>query len=170
MMFALMMGIQVFATGAVASIDSAVDSSEYVTIGGADWAWANPCNDSDPTCGAIDMSYQSTQGWALASTAQIDAIIASVGGLTDWVALFQPGNVCATAYFSDFYTHCDYSDALDFSLVDNWSGNTLYPEYEQYNEVFVVRVAAVPVPAAGLLLLTGLGLVGAAKRRKQKTV
>jgi len=37
----------------------------YITIGLHDWAWANPCNPDPPSCGTIDLTYQSQCGWRL---------------------------------------------------------------------------------------------------------
>jgi len=171
LLFAGLVGMHMSATTASAAVvDAPVDPSDYISIGGADWAWASPCNAVDPTCGGIDFSYQGLQGWALATTAQIDAAISAAGGIIGWVALFQPGDICASRFFSTVYSHCDYNDPLSYNLVYNWSGNTTNPEYAVFNEVFAVRVSPVPVPAAGFLLMGGLGLLAAMKRRHQKSV
>lgn len=171
LLFALLMGIHAFSTPASAAlVDAPVDPSAYITVGGSDWAWASPCNAVAPTCGGIDFSYQGPLGWALATTSQIDSAIAAAGGIGGWVSLFQPGNICASRFFSTSYSHCDYNDPISYGLVYNWSGNTLYPEYAVFNEVFAIRVGAVPVPAAGFLLLGGLGLLAAKKRRNAKSV
>lgn len=157
------LGMQAVATPAQAAIDNGpVDSADYITIGGLDWAWASPCNPFAPTCGAIDLSVQGPLGWALASTSQIDDAIAAAGGLTGWVNQFQPGGICASRYFSNSWTNCDYSDALS-GLIYNYSGNVEGAPggiYELYNETFTVREhVGVPAPDGLPLFMIGLGLV-----------
>jgi len=164
-LFALLMGAHVFTTSASASIvNTPVDASEYITIGGADWAWAGPCSAFAPTCGAIDLSLQGSLGWAVASTAQIDAVVLAIGGLAAWVAQFEPGDICASRFFSNDHNHCDYPDG-SAGYIFNFSGNSL--PGEAYLETFAIRVSAVPVPAAGFLLLGGIGMLAANKRRKK---
>ena len=170
LLFAALVGIHTFGNSASAApVNAPVDASDFITVGGYDWAWASPCNAVDPTCGAIDFSYQGMQGWALATTSQIDAAISAAGGILGWVAQFEPGDICASRFFT-VYSHCDYNDPKQYNLVYNWSGNTTNPGDAIYNEVFAVRVSAVPIPAAGLLLMGGLGLLAAMKRRNQKSV
>lgn len=162
---ATFLAVQGMATGAQAALVNApVDSSEYITIGGFDWAWAGPCAPEAPSCGVIDMSFQGPLGWAVTTGSQITDIIASVGGLKSWVDLFAATDICASRFFSSLYSHCDYNDGYAgyiFGLAGDPGANT-------NEEVFVVRVSAVPVPASLPLLIGGvalLGLIGRAKRR-----
>ena len=138
-----------------AVIDAPVDSSEYITIDGVDWAWAGPCAPYEPSCGVIDMSYQGPLGWAVATASQITAAITAAGGLTAWVDQFALGDICASAYFNVTYSHCDYSDGYRGYIFD-YLGN---PDSGMFDEVFVLRgtpLPPVPVPASLPLLIGGI--------------
>ena len=166
LIFGTLLGLHAYGSSANAAlVDAPVDPSEFITIGGADWAWAGPCAPFEPSCGVIDLSFQAPLGWALASTLQIDAVILAVGGLTSWVDLFQVDDICASRFFSNSFSHCDYSDG-DLGGIYNYSGNT-FGEHPAL-EVFAVRVSTVPVPAALPLFLSGLGLLGFVRKLRRR--
>jgi hypothetical protein len=160
---ALLMSVFTLTTAANAAlINTPVDPSEYITLGSEEWAWTSPCA---PVGGCVpfDLSLQGTLGWAVATTSQIDAVIALAGGLTQFVNLFAVTDVCAAAYFNSVFANCQFADGyagniFNYSATSN-PGN-------QGLETLAVRVSAVPVPAGVLLMLGGLGLLGALKRRK----
>lgn len=150
-------------------VNAPVDSADYITIDGLDWAWAAPCNPVLPSCGVIDLTFQGPLGWSLASTSQIDGAIATAGGLANWVNLFQPSDICASRFFNNSWSHCDYGDALD-GYIYNYSGNVDGAPGrvgEEFNEVFAVRgQVAVPAPDGLPLFILGIALtlLGARKR------
>lgn len=165
MLAAMVLGFQMYATNADAALVNApVAASDYITFGGDDWAYASPCAPFAPSCSVIDLSYQGAQGWALPSIAQMDAAIAAAGGAASWTAMFQSIGACAAEYFSN-YSHCDYSQATNGDIY-NYSANVI-DSNAYYDEVFVVRVAAVPVPASLPLIVGGLGLMGFVARRRK---
>ena len=167
----------VVASPAAAIVNMPVASNAYIVFGGLDWAWASPCGATD-SCGDIDLTYQATQGWRLPTAAEFAAkptaqdfvfVGANVpnGGSDSFGNTFQAGSpgaaaACATAYFSNFYTHCDWSDGV--------AGQWFNPQNPMGGvpETLLVRGIsnAVPEPASWALMITGFGLVGAAMRRK----
>jgi hypothetical protein len=137
-----------------------VPTSEYVTIDGVDWAWASPCAYTGG-CSTIDMSFQSGEGWRLPTAQEVATLI--FGDLAGFLAHFDGGNICASAWFDNQYSHCDFGDASQGYI---WNGPS---PYGYYDETFVLRdaVAAIPVPAGGLLLLSALGGIAAFGRRRK---
>jgi hypothetical protein len=137
-----------------------VPSSEYVTIDGVDWAWASPCA-ATGGCSSIDMSFQTGEGWRLPTAQEVATLI--FGDLSGFLAHFDGGNICASAWFDNVYSHCDFGDA---SAGYIWNGPS---PIGYFDETFVLRgaVAAIPVPAGGLLLLSALGGIAAFARRRK---
>ena len=144
-----------------APIYAPVPTANYITFGGNDWAWAAPCNPVEPSCGVVDMSYQSTQGWRIAEAADFATGPAAADFGT-------PDNfACASAWFSTNYTHCDYGDGAAF-FIYNHPLNQL-PGASTL-ETWVIRdgVGGVPEPSAWALFITGFGMIGYALRRARK--
>lgn len=173
---------------AFAAINSPVPASAYITQGGLDWAWAFPL----PAASGLNLTYQSTQGWRLPTATEL----ASAPAATDFLkasgnvpfngsdpvsgasfrvtnAAYTGPGACATPYFSDSYTHCDWQDG-NGQPNQPWAG---LPGAQSFADQLVVRgtqAAAVPVPVPlwgplGLALASaGVGLAGmfAARRRK----
>lgn len=149
---------------AVAQINAPVPTSNYITFGGNDWAWAAPCNPVQPSCGVVDLTYQGTQGWRIAVAADFAT------GPT--AADFGPAGsfACASAWFSTVHTHCDYNDGVNFFIYNHPlnvapGANTL--------ETWVIRSGmggAVPEPSAWALLIIGFGIVGAGMRSRKSAV
>ena len=172
-----------------AVLQSEVASNAYITKGGYDIAWASPCAAVSPSCGAIDLSYQSQFGWELMTLDVWNAI----GGVLATDFVFDGANVdyatgnnldeasgamvaatnsaltgdiaAAAPWFSNSYTHIDWSNGYDGS----WSGLDFNFDNFSWAEGLVVRQAsAVPVPAAVWLFGSGLmGLIGFSRRRKE---
>ena len=165
-------------SASAAFLDSPVPANTYITKGGLDWAWALPL----PASSGLDLSYQSTQGWRLPTTAELSGAPLAVDfmkaganvplGGTDPVsgAMFSSTNAnltgpasCATPYFSGTYHHCDWQDGLGQNKV--WAGMSGAPSYA---DQLVVRTSAAPAAIApvptlggGALVLLSLTLVGA---------
>ena len=171
------------ATSAMAIVNTPVASNAYITIGSLDWAWASPCG-AFGSCGDIDLTYQATQGWRLPTAAEFAVhpiasqfVFAGAnvpnGGSDAFGNTFQAGSpgadgACATAYFSNFYTHCDWSDGVAGNWFDPSSPNVPY----SVPETLLVRsamVGGVPEPETWGLLIAGFGLVGTALRRRRTT-
>ena len=170
--FSVAVAALAFAAPSQAITNAPVPTTNYITYGGIDWAWAAPCAAYGPSCGVVDMSYQSTQGWRFPTYAEF---------------LNRPevpdfGGACASAWFSG-YSHCDFSDP-DYPggpvpgvkpigyLFDYGYGITTNGS-DSVADSWVVRGAstgAVPEPQAWMLLIAGFGLMGAAARRRRTAV
>jgi hypothetical protein len=178
-------GFSCHATAAV--LETEVASNAYITKGNYQIAWAAPCAAVNPSCGAIDLSYQAQFGWQLMT---LD-IWNEIGGVdaTDFVFAganvdFATGNnldeatgatvhisdsrltgdiAVAAPWFSNSHLHIDWMDGAD----GHWSGLDFNLTGYSTAEGLVVRASAVPLPAAVWLLGSGLlGLVGFSKRKK----
>ncbi len=172
------------AVPASAALNVSLPTNAYITVGGLDWAWANPCT---PTggCGDIDLSFQGDEGWRLPTIAEFaarpvadDFFFAGAnvpgggtGALGETFFAFGPvdasgavlDGACAAVYFSTSYSHCDYLDGLDGYI---WDPANPVPGL---NETWLVRGASdgvVPEPATWAMLIAGFGMVGAALRRR----
>ena len=167
--FAAVAAVTMCAQAAFAApIDAPVPDENFITIDGDDWAWAAPCDAVSPSCGVVDLSYQSGQGWALATVQQMNDVLAAAGGSAAFAALFGPSNnfKCAAAWFSERHSHCDYSNGANGQIwnLDPQGGNYFW-------ETFAVRtaaVSAVPVPASLPLLTAGILGLGWMRRRAAK--
>ena len=104
-----------------AAYNAPVASNAYITIGGLDWAWASPLNNT------VDFSFQGAYGWRLPTAAELltaplgtafQFVGANVNFLTNtdvvsgsefqYTDASHTGDAaCAAAYFSAFYSHCD---------------------------------------------------------------
>ena len=157
------------ATPSFAAVYAPVPTANYIQFGGLDWAWAAPCAFQAPTCGAVDMTFQATQGWRIPTLAEFLA--------RPKVSDF--GGKCASAWFSTVHSHCDFGDPENGGV--NANGQAMGYLYDfGYNitqngsssvaETWLVRGAAngVPEPAAWAMMLAGFGLVGSAMRRREK--
>lgn len=164
------------AQSASAIVNAPVSANAYITIGSLQWAWASPCGAVE-SCGDIDLSYQATQGWRLPTAAEfanhptaeqfvfVGANVPAFGA-DSFGNTFQAGSpgaaaACATAFFSPFYTHCDWSDGLSGYWYD-----PSIPGGQGVPETLLVR-SAVPEPASWGLLIAGFALVGVSARRRR---
>ncbi|MBD3787288.1 MAG: VPLPA-CTERM sorting domain-containing protein [Sphingomonadales bacterium] len=152
-----------------------IPSDHYITYMGADWAWASPCSADSYSCAAFDISEQSLYGWRLPTTSEIETYILS--NFTQFISAFVTGPdedvwpfpvACAAGWFNASYSHCDLNDARNGFIWGTPSIYGLFDQYGYYDETFVLRTTglpAVPVPAAGLLLLSGAAALGLMRRR-----
>ena len=132
-------------------VNETVPDNLYITQSGLDWAWASPCAPTQPTCGTIDLSFQSQFGWRLPTTEEL-----SVHPTAFDFEFTGGGFACAARYFSTTWTHCDWGDGL----ANLWAG---LPGGDGYWETLVVRAAdlsEVPIPGALPLFASALGLGG----------
>ena len=159
-----------------------VPSNAFITHAGLEWAWAAPCAPVQPSCGVIDLSFQSGFGWRLPTSTEIllhpnatDFMFPGAnvpfGGSDANGAHFQDlrssltGNAaCAAPYFSTFHTHCDWGNGFD----GLWAG---LPGTESFWETLVVNgnandLNAVPEPSTFLLLGSSLAALGGAAWRR----
>ena len=151
-------------TGFTSAMAEDVPASLIVDAGGMQWAWASPCAPSDPSCGADLVMHD---GWNVASAGDFAS---SFTGFADLSAKFGAGTICASAYFSSGYSHCDNVnvvggpgyDVAVWNAPAAWGANV----QDTYSETFVVR--AVPEPGTYALMFAGLGLVGFIARRRQR--
>lgn len=142
-----------------APINAPVPTANYITFGGNDWAWAAPCSPFQPSCGVVDLSYQSGQGWRIAAAADF----ATGPTAADFGV---PGNfACASPWFSTAHLHCDYVNGAAL-LIYNHPQNP--DPGGTYLETWVIRdgIGGVPEPSAWALLIIGFGMVGAGLRRR----
>jgi hypothetical protein len=187
LILAAAVAIAASAPAAAAFINAPVPTNAYVSFGGLDWAWASPC-DPGPggTCGALDLSYQGTQGWRIATAADFlatgmtfaqfqfeGANVPAAGTEAGTGATFFGANpvatACATPWFSNTFQHCDFGDG-QAGVVWNMPGNV--SQGNCCSETWVVRgqITAVPEPRTWAMLIAGFGLVGAIQRRRKTAI
>lgn len=147
---------------APALTDLGVDppASALVTMGGLQWAWANPCSATPSECGGGQLGVLYHHGFADPTAAQW----ATWGSLAALQSAFASGP-CASTYFSKSFDHCDYGD-LAAGYV--WASPLTDPSQAAnvYSETFLVR--AVPEPETYALMIAGLGVLGFIARRRQR--
>ena len=73
----------------------------------------------------------------------------------------------ANGLITDFSFYILTDESLDAVLTDSFGIRAQSTEAGSIKLIDFTRVAEVPLPAAGLLLLGGLGVLGAAKRRRK---
>ena len=164
------------AVSASAIVNAPVPTNAFIVKDGLDWAWAFPL----PAAAGLDLSYQSQFGWRLPTAAELaDTPLATdfmfaganvpLGGVDPVSgAQFSATNAnltgagaCATPYFSNSYTWCDWQDGR--GQVYTWAG---LPGAPGFADQLVVRSAsAVPEPSMALMLALSLGGLYAMRRR-----
>jgi len=157
-----------------------VPDNAYITIDGYDVAWAAPCAPEQPSCGVIDLTYQSQFGWDIMSTEMFNLLGISAtdfvvaGGNVDYItgnnldeisgarlsaigAVPPTGDVAiAVPYFSTAHLHADWQDGYR----NLWAPLTGI----SWHEALVVR----DVPEPTTLALFGIGLAGMGFARRKK--
>lgn len=169
-----------FSSANAALINMPVAANAFIKFGGFDWAWAFPL----PAENGLDLSYQAQYGWHLPTAAELTAAPnatdfifsganVALGG-TDAAtgASFSAVNVnltgaaaCATPYFSNTYSHCDWQDG-NGQLYAPWAG---LPGAHSFADQLVVRellVSAVPEPETYAMMGIGFLALLAVRRRK----
>jgi hypothetical protein len=168
----------VVGSASAARLNAPVASNAYITYNNLNWAWASPL----PADQNLDLSYQAQFGWRLPTEAELahaplatDFMFAGAnvplhGSDPVTLASFMATNAnltgaaaCATPYFSNNYTHCDWQDGNGQAYAP-WAGT---PGAWSYADQLVVR--AVPEADTYAMLVAGLGVLGlVARRRRQK--
>ena len=150
-----------------------VPANATIIHNGLVWSWAGPCNPVSPSCGVIDLTFQSQFGWRLATAQEIvnhplatdfrfPGANVPLGGSDPNGAVFlgaSPGGdaACSAPYFSTAHSHCDWSDGVN----NFWAG---LPGTLGTWEGLVVR--AIPEPSTALLLASGLAAIAVGRRRR----
>jgi len=150
-----------------------VASNAYITVGGLNWAWASPLDQS-----SVDLSTQAAYGWRLPTAAELVAAPLATAfvfsganvpsGGTDpgsgaYFAYGSPGGdaACASPWFTASYYHCDWGNGFGSGGLDPLPWNTGGPSYQ---ESLVVR--AVPEASTYALMMLGLAGLGVMVRRR----
>ena len=134
-----------------APVSTPLLSSDYVTIGSLDWAWAAPIDSQFWGSNVLEQAGFHAE-WREATDAE-------------WLTLPTAAafnGTCASKYWNSEYTHCDYGNPFS----QHWMvGNT-----GSYAELVYVRDAGGSVPEPATLSLLALAALGfsAARRRKQQ--
>lgn len=162
-----------------ALVNAPLPVNSYITINGLDWAWAFPL----PASSGLDLSFQSAFGWRLPTLQELanaplatDFIFAGANVPLDGSdpvsgAFFSATNenltgaaACATPYFSNSYSHCDWQDG-NGQTFGPWAGS---PDAFSFADQLVVRGTNVPEPTTVAMLGLGLLAFSATRKRKQK--
>lgn len=125
-------------------------TDDYITFGGLDWAWASPVDDQGDTwfTGFKLEAPEFHEGWRFATE-------------LEW--LTHPtasdfGNRCASQYWNNTYTHCDFGDSLTRISINDGS-----PQ-----DILYVRSIVQDIPEPATLALFGIALAGFGFSRRKK--
>lgn len=164
-------------------VNTPVPSNAYITFKGLDWAWASPvAYDGSFGAGAVDLSVQGGYGWRIPTLAELvnapqaqDFVfkganvpylgVDPVSGASNEYGDAGGDMACASPYFNNTYSHCDFTNGLNGGDGIGWYGTAGAPRYAE--SLMVRGVSAVPEPETYAMLFAGLGVLGfVGKRRK----
>ncbi|MES2538349.1 MAG: PEP-CTERM sorting domain-containing protein [Pseudomonadota bacterium] len=148
----------------VTLLGQAPDPSLIVSAGGMEWVYAAPCAGEGASCGPVQLHHD----FVFATDAQWNASFASRVALANAFTTPNGGALCAASYFSTVHNHCDLSD---ISAGYIWHSPLGDPSGRNSSaaETFLVRASAVSVPEPASIALFGMGLLGFAASRRNKT-
>lgn len=133
-----------------APLNIPVPSDLIVSSDGYEWVWASPCSGG---CSTIDLSYQSQFGWGFVGEPVLALRPSPQSFLFDVNGPQSGSNLrCASPYFDNTYSHCDYGDFVAGFV-------TSLPNFNAYETLLAREIAQTPLPAALPLFGSSLGIV-----------
>jgi hypothetical protein len=166
----LVLGLCLAAAGtmshAASHLGDPVPDSLVVTEGDLQWVYASPCSGDGLGC---DRALDLHDGFSFATADQWNASFSSISDLVAAFTDSNGGTLCASAYFSPNWDHCDMGDVQSGYIWESPLASDAARAQDGYSETFLVRSLAAPVPEPGMMVLfaAGLGVLGL-KRRARK--